>query len=460
MTTQKIDRNKRIDDLVDSLLNISNNTNLSTKSKHVKFSRLCLNERRFLGAGQTEKQAGQDDNPITYKIAASTYLSYLTDFRNAILSLNELNLLARNKIISIQKSYPDIDLSGLDASLPELRNNVKKILENENVRNCASLLRKLDKLRIEHHAYYCMRPDANVLDRVHADNKDNLFSKHTSQKVVSRVRIDEVFKALVRSNHWVDLTIYAALATGRRAVEVLQVGKFDKAKRGFLSFEGQAKTKTRDTVGAFVIPCLVSVPAFLKNHDRLKVRLETKAFYGKPFKSLSNDEINGATAGRLNKAVKKLFGDEFTFKDLRAIYAKVASVKHHQPRNKTLAAFYSEILGHDDKDIATQLSYQGIVLVDEDTSDLKPIELTTDKPKVDNSNQLSLKKLVGFDGLIEEQRGAAVKRVHEFVKSVIEKDSSIVITQSFLCRLKSKGGVAGFSRPAVKSYLKLVGFSK
>jgi len=80
---------------------------------------------------------------------------------------------------------------------------------------------------------------------------------------------------------------------------------------------------------------------------------------------------------------------------------------------------------------------------------------------------LSLGQLVAFDGLIAEQRGAAIGRIHDFVKEALKKDSSTVISQSFLSKpktVKKEGvsittGCGGFSRPAVKSYLKLVGFS-
>ena len=456
MTAKIINRHKRIESFINTLEKITNDGSITDAQRHKKYSQECTNEKRYLGQGCTKEQVKQEDNHVKYKITATTYRSYLTDYRNAILDLNEKNLLADKRIDSIKKLYKKIDLSSLNAELPDLRNNLDELLRKYRDTN-QNLYKKLHSLKIEHHAFYCMRPSIDVVKRVKAKSSDNLIHKHTSQKIVRRVLIEQVLSEFSQSDHWVDLSIYVALASGRRSIETLKTGEFKKSKAFHVLFDGQAKTKGRDDTGTFAIPVL-SKPAILINtHRNLSTLLSKTRFYGKHFSDLTNDEINGATAGRLNRTVRKIFGDEFTFKDLRAIYAKVASEKYHNAKNESLPVFYSKILGHSEKDIATQLSYQGI-LISEDKIEPTKIEHTTDEPTRDSSGQKTLKELQAFDSIIIERGGKAEIRVHEFIKETLKKSPDTIITQTFLSKPKSQGG-SGCSRPAIKKYLKVVGLS-
>lgn len=456
MTTQVIDRKKRIEDFIIALNVIANTTGLTAGQIHTKFSRECTNEKRFLGQGCTKEQGKRGAGQVRYKIASTTYKSYLTDYRNAILALNQENLLLKGRVKTIKKTYPNADLSGLDASLPELRDNHRELMKQYRDTD-QGLYKKLHGLRIEHHAYYCMRPSVDVLNRVKAQSSENLIDKHTHQKILPANLVTHVLSELKHSNHWVDLTIYIALASGRRSIEVLKIGNFKKSGVSSVEFSGQAKVKAREGVESFDIPTITKTSEFFKILEVLRTKLESLSFSDKKFEFLTNDEINGAVAGRLNRAVKKIFGDNYTFKDLRAMYAKFVSIKHHDPKAESLAVFYSKILGHSEKDIATQLSYQGIVL-DANSSDLPAITFTTDENKHVLKGSFSLEHFQGFDSLVSEKGGKAVGRVHAFVKETLKQVPDSVITQTFLAKCKAQGG-SGCSRPAIKKYLELVGLS-
>ena len=95
MTAQVIDRKKRIESFIKTLENITNDTSLTNAQKHTKYSRECTNEKRYLGQGCTKDQA-KCDSQVKYKITSTTYKSYLTDYRNAILALNEKIYLLKN----------------------------------------------------------------------------------------------------------------------------------------------------------------------------------------------------------------------------------------------------------------------------------------------------------------------------------------------------------------------------
>ena len=457
MTTKTIDRKKRITDFIKAINNITSDETLDKKGlygkRHKKIKEECDNEQRYLGEGRTQEQS--DNIGKSHKIASSTYVSYLTDYRNAILDLNQKGLNTEKDIKRIQKKYKDIDLSLLNASMPKLRENLETLKKKYRDID-QGLYTQLHKLRIEHHAYYSMKPKIDVIKRVKSKNADSLITKHTAQKVVSEARINQILNELDGSQHWVDLTIFIAMASGRRAIEILKTGSFEKSKKNHVFFKGQAKTKTRDDAGSFIIPSLVSPKKLMDTHERLRSILDKEVFYDKNFNDLTNDEINGATAGRLNNKVKSIFdGDEFVFKDLRALYAKQASAKYHDPKKESLAVFYSSILGHSEKDIATQLSYQGLVVSDEEIEPAK-IEHTTDEKNYGESDQKTLKHIESFDKEIEERKGLAEMRIHEFVKKTLKKDPDAVITKTFLGKPKAMGGL-GASRPAIKKYLNLVG---
>jgi len=453
MTSPAIDRKKRITDFIKRIEDITHNSDMDKKGlygkRHASIANECTNEQRYLGEGKTEEQAGKKP-----KLASSTYVSYLTDYRNAILALNEIGLNTSKDIKRIQKSFKQYDLSLLDANMPALRVNLSE-LKDKYIDEDQALYSALHKLKIEPHAYYRMRPKIDVVRRVKSKNSEQLITKHTEQKVVSLARIDQMLDEMDKSEHWADLTIFIALASGRRAIEILKTGDFKKGKKNHVLFDGQAKTKGRDDIEPFIIPTLTDTKRLINAHEKLKAKLNEIYFYEKKFDDLTHEEINGGTAGRLNRKVKSLLGDRFTFKDLRALYAKRASTIYHDDKKTSVAVFYSTILGHSDKDIATQLSYQGIVISEEKTEPAK-IEFTTDEPKRDTTGQKTLKEIKAFDKAVEEGRSKAVSRIHEFVKKTLQHDKDTIITQTFLGKSKAMGG-AGASRPAIKTYLELIG---
>jgi len=453
MTAHTIDRKKRIADFIEKIEDIANNEILDKENlygkRHSEIANECTNEKRYLGEGKSDKQEGKKP-----KLAQTTYASYLTDYRNAIKALNKKGLNTDKDISRIKKAFKKYDLSLLNAEMPKLHENLK-ILEDKYIDIEPSLYARIKKLRIYPHAYYLMKVNISVANSIKSKNSEQLITKHTAQKVVNRAAIKQILDEMDKSEHWADLAIFIALASGRRAIEILSNGSFKKGKKDHVLFTGQAKTKTRDDDEPFIIPLLVSHKRLIDAHNKLKTALDGISFYEKDFDSLTAEEVNGGTAGRLNRKVKSILGEEFTFKDLRATYAKRASEIYHDETKTSAAVFYSMILGHSERDIATQLSYQGIVLSDKEI-DLQKIEFSTDEPKRDTSNQKTLEELGAFDAEIEERKSKAEMRIHAFVKKTLRYDKEAVITQSFLGKPKEKGG-AGASRPAIKKYLNLVG---
>jgi hypothetical protein len=159
---------------------------------------------------------------------------------------------------------------------------------------------------------------------------------------------------LLNSNHFLDLSIGIGLVTGRRKVEILNAGRFapDAEDRAdYITFTGQAKT--RGSVNAMIvpyaIPTLVNAVDVLAAIDRLHVMrpdLRTDAY----------PKVDNSTKSDINIRVKKHFGPDFSFKDLRSAYAAIAYA-WFAPEEISQNAFYAKILGHAPGDITTALSY-------------------------------------------------------------------------------------------------------
>src|SRR5690606_34485602 len=62
-----------------------------------------------------------------------------------------------------------------------------------------------------------------------------------------------------------------------------------------------------------------------------------------------------------NKRTREIFGQDFVFHDLRALYAQLAFVMFAPP-NMSQIAFISQVLGHKENSLTTGLSYTKFVL--------------------------------------------------------------------------------------------------
>ncbi|GAW87630.1 hypothetical protein bplSymb_SCF12002P001 [Bathymodiolus platifrons methanotrophic gill symbiont] len=308
-----------------------------------------------------------------------------------------------------------------------------------------SLYNDLCNLRIELKPYYGLTPVNTIADSTRKSSQKNLNLKHSNVRLVSRQRINSIFETLATSDNWINLSIYIALASGRRCIEVLSTGDFAPAKgcnrTAHIEFSGQAKTKGRDNVGALNIPILVPLKDFNKIWKKLREILSRSIFLGKPVPNLTHDEINTSLSKALNNRVKALLGKPFTFKDLRAIYATSASQTFHDPNKRTIESFFCEILGHAEDDLSTQLSYKGISIVDEldDDALLDAVEhLSTERVRHKGAISVNIEKLKLKDAPVKRTNSVAIIRAHEFTKDTITKNPSAQITQTLLTKLKAK----------------------
>lgn len=157
----------------------------------------------------------------------------------------------------------------------------------------------------------------------------------------------------------------------------------------------------------------------------------------------ANVRIASILGNTFNQHAKLFFGDDRrTFKDTRAIYARITyeAFFRYDPRWKNVDedVFFSEILGHDDEN--TQLHYKQFKLHNFSRS-WRP------ETGIENKRLAALQAL--DDQMPGFARGDAGVRIHETTKRMVENSADIVINTKILRD-------AGFNPTLVRRYLDFV----
>jgi hypothetical protein len=261
------------------------------------------------------------------------------------------------------------------------------------------------------------------------------------------------------------LAIAVALATGRRAVEVLYTGQFTKLDTHLLAFTGQAKKRAgTDQNITLHIPVLAEADLILKavkaiRHTPELAKLRERTQTAKNERE-ARSEVNKVAAVSLNGTIKRLLGEAFTFKDTRAIYARMIYTQYFRTppwEHIDEDEFFRLILGH--KDYETIKSYKCIQL------DPNGVDFSPTTQQIDIVPEL-IEALHNFD-TIPAGRGAS--GIHEFVKFILKVAPGTPITQTLLNRragevlerIKTQQidipeglrTIKTFGRPAVQKYL-------
>ncbi len=456
----------RIAAFIDKIVKLEKDDSLTGSQRSKKVSSLWRTEIRHWGGGETKEQIENINKTTKEKsdkegkkfrpqhlprIAPSTYSSYLSDYRSEIKALNYIHFDARDKIAKLQKKFPNEDLTLLDSPMPALRDHMISLKALYLVKN-SILHDSLSKLKIEHSAFYAAKVKLSVRDKIKHDSAVALKAKHSAKnlKFVNKARIESLLVHLAGSSHWVDLSILVALASGRRAIEVLKVGAFNKVDDHHVLFSGQAKTKSRGVIKPYKIPVLIHSDTFIEAFNKLRMSTH--------FEYMSNDEINAGTAARLNMHFRRYMGVEkgLVFKDSRAIYLALMLESYHDNSMGTVEAFGAMLLGHSELDVSTQVIYKGIVLEDEPDKMFKE-PFTQDSRS--SENVLSWDELSTFDEAVADKYRGALTRLHSKIKSEVAQNSRLVINQSVLCKLKKSGGAFGVGRSVAQDYLKIIGLN-
>lgn len=320
------------------------------------------------------------------------------------------------------------------------------------------LLDDLNGLKINHEILYHLQ-----LSPAERSSIQQRWGEVLSEKKRSTVLLDypkymqavteQIYKAfepslITQRKDMAPLAFALAAVSGRRLIEVMVQGEFEVAGKYEVVFYGQAKKRTGEDKGRKIY-VLCDPALFVKRVNELRSCPAAADF--DEIRSLLNDDSYRAANVRIasilgntfNQHAKLFFGDDRrTFKDTRAIYARITyeAFFRYDPRWKNVDedVFFSEILGHDDEN--TQLHYKQFKLHNFSRSW---------RPETGIEN----KRLAGLQALDDQMpgfaRGDAGVRIHETTKRLVEESADVVINTKILRD-------AGFNPTLVRRYLDFV----
>lgn len=363
---------------------------------------------------------------------------------------------AQKKLIRLAQKYP-----GWSAYITSLASDDWKPAQTElhqAFQQGSRLLEDLNKLKINHEILYHLQ-----LDKADRASIQQRWDDVLSEKKRSTVLLDypsymqavteQIYQAfdprmVVQRKDMAPLAFALAAVSGRRMIEVMVQGEFEVAGKYEVMFYGQAKKRTGENVGRKIyVLCdpkifvqrlkeLRSAPA-ASDFDDIREMLNDGSYRA------ANVRIASILGNTFNQHAKDFFKDDRrTFKDTRAIYARITyeAFFRHDPRWKNVDedVFFSEILGHDDEN--TQLHYKQFKLHNF-TRSWRP------QTGIENKRLAALQAL--DDQMPGFARGDAGVRIHETTKRLVEESADIVINTKVLRD-------AGFNPTLVRRYLDFV----
>ncbi len=447
---RKVDKQKLIDELIETVKTLDGNSSLSqmTKTKGYQRAAQKLRRRRYEDGRRSEAS----------KLSLMAYRRYLSDVKKAVREQGWRHHGLEKSIDLLSRKYPLFS-----KRLHKLLSLNTEAMRTEHTGLCQYARdrykeTKDKKYRDAYTEFKTMKLDHDVLrqlamqslekEDVKDADQEALTKKKSNTVTVNKPWILKTINELLESDQFSYKALGLALASGRRAVEILYQGRFIAADENTVIFTGQAKKQGGvDLKNKMTIYTLIPADEFcthMKTFRKLKPVAALSQYDELP-ETQRNVEINRRTAKTLNIATKKVFlSDERMFKESRAIWARIVYEQHFKTdarwSNTDEDIFWQEMLGHEDTE--TQQHYKNIKL---DYSDLpkesKPINANK------QSEKIRVKRLLKMNSDYRIANRKALLRINEFVMKRIHENPEISINQTMISR------ELGANRVAIKDYL-------
>lgn len=361
------------------------------------------------------------------------------------------------RVNQVAKDFPEwapelLPIKGVDAA------TALQVASNK-LEQAQALFNDLDGLKIDHEVMRWLVKDSfNVHEQNRASGQALTRKKNRTITIRYPSLMAHMEMLLTAPNPpWEALTTGVALATGRRAVEVLVQGRFTRVDSHRFKFSGQAKERGGvDYDNEFEIYSLLPTNMVLDALDRLRSSSKVAGLAdGSALPEESrhyqpNELVHNRTAAPLNEFMRRFMvgaeqltgidGREWVFRDTRAIYTAVCFDRFFDsdPRwaEKSIDVFFTELLGHGDED--SQKYYKQFKVVDGGKS----------WQKIELGNKDRLAELEKFDGAVSSR--AALERLHSAAKDAIKADPEVSITGRLL------RAATGARSSVTKEYMELV----
>jgi hypothetical protein len=435
-----------IEHLIKDVKAIDADAGLSRGDKTKRLARLADRVKNGLYEDRRRKEAD--------KLAPASYRRYLTTIRNAITGQNWRHHSLEEAIARLARRHPQWaeQLQGLleHDSVKAMRFAHRDLLAEIRRARDDDAYEAVRSMKLDHEIMRHLTLPAATKAELAADHVERLEVQATNSIEVNFHWLMGVINDLLSSQqlrsdgsvspYYSHLTLGIALATGRREIEVLKLGKFKKVGEFELEFSGQAKKREGvDYSEGYRIYTLVAADVVLKAFAALRALPEVEEL-----QYLDNIAVNNRVHSNLNQLAKRTFDDPArVFKDSRKIWARMVFELHFarderwKKVNETV--FWREMLGHDDMD--TQESY-------------KAFKIDYTKPEaVEQGGKWAnrLEALQSIDGHERIAGSTAMQRIHKWVKETVKAAPEARISQ------KAITTNVGSYRPNIKEYLEIAG---
>lgn len=478
MPEKKVDSRGLIEDLLNEVIAIDADTELTRGRKTQAIARAATKFKNRLHDSQRKKDA--------QRIALTTYNKYLTNARREVTKRNWKHHSLPDQIETLCKKHPEHAgriRAWLDMDIEEMRFSHRDFLREITNKDKAGtgkaneLYSDIRTMKLDHEVM--LHLTKNEIQKA-VFSKEQLAALDKKKENNARVLLDYnryislLVDLLTRPTDATQndpkfayslLALGLAGATGRRLIEVVYQGQFEKIDKHRLRFTGQAKKRGgTDPSDVYEIYTLVDADIVLRALDIMRNLPEGKALHD--FDNLPEAERNTQISWRvhasLNRAANRELpavcsveknpadsDEEYTakrkreFKDTRTIYARIAYDLFYKTdkrwKGKDEDIFWRDLLGHEG--LKTLQNYKQFEVHYPPITEPKPAETKPEKlSRID--------ALKALDAEVEKRK--AFGKMHEWAKEQVTANPSAIITKSQLIRLK-------VYRPTIEDYMALAG---
>lgn len=441
-TRQKVELRVIITELLEGIRAIDDNAELTRGEKTKRIARLAEKVKTKLYEDRRRKPDA--------KLQASTYRRYLTTIRTAITAENWRHHSVEETAQRLARRFPRwADRLQALAELTDitpLRLAHKDLLAEIRRAGDPDAYEAVREMKLDHEVMRHLTLPAVTKVELATDAVEVLETKATNTVTIGYHQLMASITELLTAQqlrgdqygqYFSHLALGLALATGRRQIEILKLGRFEKVGEFELEFTGQAKQRQGvDYSHSYRIYSLIKADLVLEAFERLRAMPEVLEL-----QALENDEVNRRVAKTLNTVAKRVLGSsERVFKDSRAIWARIVFETHftREARWKTVneTVFWREMLGHEDLD--TQESYKQFKI---------DYSAPEQPPEAASRYASRLEGLEALDDHPSIAGRAAMVKIHDWVKATIKATPEARISQ------KAITTNVGSYRPNIKEYL-------
>ena len=431
---------------------------LITNMKKLRESDISNGEKttreKSIGKGAITKLVGRKSRKTEDKASLAYMNKNITRLRSKIKEFGFIHHAFNDSINKIMNENPiakpqlslllDIEYKELDLAIKQCAHDmIKRSLrfKDENKKEqLKNATKKLKSLRFEPIVFETLKRTDEQIEEFNDMAKARLKRYHSGMIEIDYEKTIKTMNNCLRSRDMSELAVGLALASGRRMTEITSplYGKFKKTNKKFsANFETIIKTKIDKQ---FQIVLLVDYKIFQESLERFRSLEQVK----KTIEEMSHTEdrqersniLRDSIGKTINRNIKNIMGNEWTIKDMRAIYAKIGyeELKAREKSAGRIAMaddlYYQSNLGHDSS--TTQQNYKRFVLLGDKPLSITDIEKARyiDENEHEEITRIEAMRTLLYSDKVQYRR--AYRGYVDYILGAIEKEPNAKVTIRFI----------------------------